>query len=184
MVLLISDESGLLDEKRIFRFVRLFDFLVILNLVEQLAEENNVGGSRCTCTILLKLFYKLLEEVQAFVGADIALVESHEASDWFIDQLFAVLVRGSEDTPEQVDDFRFLFLWASEGDIVGEQLELQLTELLPRIPTILADFGDLLHDEIKVLLFKIVSVLQDFEDFDPQVWLSCERPEFRHEVKV
>ena len=81
MVLLISDESGLLDEKRIFRFVRLFDFLVILNLVEQLAEENNVGGSRCTCTILLKLFYKLLEEVQAFVGADIALVESHEASD-------------------------------------------------------------------------------------------------------
>ena len=75
-----------------------------------MAEENDIGGSRCTCTILLKLFYKLLEEVQAFVGADIALVESHEASDRFIDQLFAVLVRGSEDTPEQVDNLWLLNL--------------------------------------------------------------------------
>ena len=75
-----------------------------------MAEENDVGGSRCSCTVLFKLFYKLLEEAQAFVGADITLVESHEASDRFIDQLFAVLVRGSEDTPEQVDNLWLLNL--------------------------------------------------------------------------
>ena len=64
----------------------------------------------------------------------------------------------------------------SEGAIFGKQFELQLTELLLIILTIPTDFRDLVHDEIEVLLFKIASLLQYLENFDPQILASCKRP--------